>query len=68
MPETSDYLYMGVGAVAAVLLVSYVPGIISASSKSCTVTTIVKTGYTTLDNIPGIDINSLKIARQKGLM
>lgn len=59
MPTKTDYFLIAVGALIAVVLASKVPQVVSPMSSM---------GISSLDKISGIDINSLYICRQKGLM
>lgn len=74
MPEKMDYIIIGVGVLAAVLISSYVPSLVQASSSTRTLSNTrtlnnIRTAstLTTLESIPGIDLNSLSIVRQKNL-
>lgn len=63
MPTKTDYLLIGVGALGAVILASYVPSLVmSASGSTPSVMSM------SIDNIPGIDLNALSTCRQKGLI
>ena len=52
------YILMGIGSLAAVLFTSYVPSTMKVLSNS--------PKFEILENVSGIDKNSLMIARQKG--
>lgn len=81
MPTKTDYILIGVGAFAAVLLTSYVPTLMKvmippdyANCPGCkekydTYPSPVENFMTSrIESIPGIDLKALNIARHKGLM
>ncbi len=69
MPEKLEYVLVGVGVLGAVLVASYMPGIVASKSLSY----VERTGdepveIRNIDSVPGIDLNSLALCRQQGLM
>lgn len=74
MPTKADYIYMGVGALGAVLLASYIPVLVTPSyartPTTTTTTTVTRMNIDNMniDSVSGIDIEALNIARQKGLI
>lgn len=70
MPDETDYLYMGLGALGFILLARYIPQLRtlkSVKSVGCSKCNSGKMSMT-IDNLTGIDFDALNIARQKGLM
>ncbi len=57
MPTQTDYILIGLGVLTAIILVSYIPSIVSVSSLS-------NFKQLSLENINGIDINALRICKQ----
>lgn len=60
LPSTEDLIFIGVGAVGAYLIAQKIPSLVNSMDGS--------NKYMGIDNIPGIDLTSLNICRQKGLM
>lgn len=66
-----NYIYMAFGAFGAILLTSYVPSLMKVMSTyeyPPDYANYPKSKEVKLENIPGIDVDSLLIARQKGLL
>ncbi len=80
MPTRTEWIFVGIGAVGAYLLVTYIPStmktlinsseIKSAGCNKCNKSenNVNNNVSMSLENIPGIDLNSLNICRQKQLM
>ncbi|MDD3474340.1 MAG: hypothetical protein PHP08_00370 [Candidatus Dojkabacteria bacterium] len=68
MPTKTDAILIGVGILGAVLLAAYSPGMVRASSLSATLSTSHSLSTIKLENIQGIDLVSLHVARQKGFI
>lgn len=83
MPTKTDYILIGIGAFAAVLLTSYVPSLMKvmsmqearddyASCPGCKEqlhgTPPPIENYMSIESVPGIDLQSLRIARQNGML
>ncbi len=68
MIEKVDYVLVGVGVLGAVLIASYMPGIVASKSLSYQRTGDEPVEIRNIDSVPGIDLNSLAICRQQGVM
>jgi len=67
MPTKTDYVLMGIGVLAAVLLVSYAPAIATPTAPSIIIRT-TESNKLTIDNISGINTVALNECRKLGLM
>lgn len=70
MVNTKQYILLGIGVFGAVLFTSYVPSTMKVMSPQSPINVNYsgsKESSMVLENIPGLDIGALTIARQKGL-